>query len=51
MEAAIGPDNVMSVVCSAPPDSVKGWTRAKVYIEGDLFCHESGGTFFELVGP
>lgn len=50
VEAGIGPDNVMSVVCSAPPDSVKGWTRAKVYIEGQLFCHESGGTFFEEAG-
>lgn len=50
VEAAIGPDNIMSVVCSAPPDSVKGWTRAKVYVEGGLFCHESGGMFFEEAG-
>lgn len=50
VEAAIGPGNIMSVVCSAPPGSVKGWTRAKVYIEGALFCHESGGTFFEEAG-
>lgn len=50
VEAAIGPDNIMSVVCSAPPDSVKGWTRAKVYIEDDFFCHESGGMFFEEAG-
>lgn len=50
VEAAIGPDNIMSVVCSAPPDSVKGWTRAKVYIADNFFCHESGGMFFEEAG-
>ena len=50
VEAAIGPDNALSVVCSAPPNSVKGWTRAKVYVENEMFCHESGGTLFEHTG-
>lgn len=50
VEAAIGPDNALSVVCSTPPGSVKGWTRAKIYVEEGMFCHESGGTFFEEAG-
>ncbi len=50
VEAATGPDNIISVVCSAPPDSVKGWTHAKVYRDGQAFCHESGGTFFSHEG-
>lgn len=48
--AAISPDNILSVVSSMPPGSVKGWTHAKVYEEGNLFCHESGGTYFTLEG-
>ena len=48
--AAIGPDNVLSVVSSSPPGSVKGWARATVYIEADKFCHESGGMFFAYEG-
>jgi hypothetical protein len=50
VEAAIGPDSALSVVCCSPPNSVKGWTRAKVYVENEMFCHESGGTFFEHTG-
>jgi len=50
VEAAIGPDYALSVVCSAPPGSVKGWTHARVYVENEMFCHESGGTFFENTG-
>ncbi len=50
VEAAIGPDTVISIVCSTPPGSIKGWAHAKIYLEGELFCHESGGTFFSLEG-
>ncbi|MGV1990001.1 HNH endonuclease signature motif containing protein [Agrobacterium sp. 22-221-1] len=50
VEAATGPGNIISIVCSAPPDSVKGWTHAKVYCGGQAFCHESGGTFFSNEG-
>jgi hypothetical protein len=49
VEAAIGPDGVLSVVCSSP-SGVKGWSHAKVYVEGEAFCHESGGTFFTREG-
>ncbi len=50
VEAAMGPGNILSVVSSAPPESVKGWARAQVYVEGEKFCHESCGTFFEREG-
>jgi len=50
LEAAIGPGNILSVVSSTPPSSVKGWARAQVYVEGAKFCHESCGTFFEQEG-
>jgi|EndMetStandDraft_5_1072996.scaffolds.fasta_scaffold02520_2 hypothetical protein len=49
VEAAIGPDNILSVVCNTQR-GVKGWTHAKVYVTGDKFCHESGGTFFTQDG-
>ena len=48
-EAAIGPNGVLSVGCSSP-SGVKDWSHAKVYIEGEAFCHESGGTFFSREG-
>lgn len=48
-EAAIGPDGVLSVVC-AIPSTVKGWSHGLVYVEGDMFVHESGGTFFTREG-
>lgn len=48
--AAIGAGNILSVVCSMPPGSVKGWSHAKVYAEGDQFCHESDGTYFSQEG-
>ncbi len=49
VEAGIGPDGVLSVVCSSP-SGVKDWSHAKVFIEEDTFCHESGGTFFTRDG-
>lgn len=48
-EASIGPDGSLSVVCRNP-SGVKHWSHARVFVEGDRFCHESGGTFFELEG-
>ncbi|MDW9486210.1 HNH endonuclease [Sinorhizobium meliloti] len=50
LEAAIGPGNILSVVSSTPPGSVKGWARAQVFVEGEKFCHESCGTFFAQEG-
>lgn len=50
VEAAMGPGNILSVVSSTPPGSVKGWARAQVHVEGEKFCHESCGTFFEQPG-
>ncbi|MER8536857.1 HNH endonuclease [Mesorhizobium sp. M1005] len=47
--AATGPDGMLSVVCSMP-SGVKDWSHARVFLEGDVFCHESGGTFFTLEG-
>lgn len=47
--AAIGSDGTLSVVCSMP-SGVKDWSHARVFLEGDVFCHESGGTFFTLEG-
>ncbi|WP_210235206.1 MULTISPECIES: HNH endonuclease signature motif containing protein [unclassified Mesorhizobium] len=49
IEAAIGPDGALSVVCNTP-SSIKGWSHARVFMEGELFCHESGGMFFTLEG-
>lgn len=49
VEAAIGPNGVLSVVCSMT-SGVKGWSHATVFVEGSLFCHESGGTFFSFEG-
>ncbi|KFG67137.1 hypothetical protein JH26_23885 [Microvirga sp. BSC39] len=49
VEAAIGPDGILSVVCNSP-SGVKDWSHAKVYNEKETFCHESGGTFFTLEG-
>lgn len=50
LEAAIDPGNILSVVSSTPPGSVKGWACAQVCIEGEKFCHESCGTFFAQEG-
>ncbi|RJT42310.1 HNH endonuclease [Mesorhizobium waimense] len=49
LEAAIGPDGALSVVCSTP-SGIKGWSRARVFLEGEMICHESGGMFFSLEG-
>lgn len=40
---------VLSVVCNTS-SGVKDWTVAKVFVEGDAVCHESGGTFFTREG-
>ena len=50
VEAAIGPDKTLSVVCNMPPNSVKHFTHAKVSVEGKAFCHKSDGTFFSQEG-
>lgn len=47
--AAIGEDNTMSVICNTQT-GVKDWSLAKVFVEGEGFCHESGGMFFTLQG-
>lgn len=47
-EAGTGAD-VLSVVCSTQ-SGVKDWSVAKVFIEGDTVCHESGGMFFTREG-
>ncbi len=49
VEAGIAPDNTLSVVCNTQ-SGLKDWTHAKVYVEGEIFCHESGGTFFTREG-
>ena len=49
VEAAIGTDGVLSVVCNSP-SGIKGWSHARVYVEGEAFCHEAGGTFFSREG-
>lgn len=48
-DAAIGPNGVLSVVCLTT-NGLKDWTNARVVIEGDVFCHVSGGTFFDRDG-
>ncbi|RUW81289.1 HNH endonuclease signature motif containing protein [Mesorhizobium sp. M2A.F.Ca.ET.067.02.1.1] len=49
LEAAIGPDGTLSVVCGTP-SGVKDWSHARVFVEGGFFCHESGGMFFTREG-
>ncbi|MBN9020975.1 MAG: HNH endonuclease [Rhizobiales bacterium] len=49
LEAAIAPDGALSVVCNTP-SGIRDWTHARVIIDGGVFCHESGGTFFERNG-
>jgi hypothetical protein len=48
VEAGIGPE-AHSVICNTPT-GVKDWTHAKVFVDGEKFCHESGGTFFTQEG-
>lgn len=45
----MGPDHKLSVMCYTP-SGAKGWYHAKVYMEGEAFCPESGDTFFSKVG-
>ena len=47
--AGIGEDNTMSVLCNTQT-GIKDWTLAKVFVESEGFCHESGGMFFTLQG-
>lgn len=49
VEAAMSADGVLSVVCNMT-SGVKPWSHAKVYVEGDSYCHEAGGTFFSPQG-
>jgi hypothetical protein len=49
VEAGLSAEGVLSVVCNSP-SGVKDWSQAKVYLEGDTFCHEAGGTFFSQEG-
>lgn len=49
VEAAIGADGTLSVVCTIP-STIKGWSHARVFVEQGSFCHESGGSFFSLEG-
>lgn len=39
----------LSVVCSTQ-SGIKDWSVARVFIEGDAVCHESGGMFFTKEG-
>lgn len=47
--AGMGVGNTMSILCNTQ-NGIKDWTLAKVFVEGDSFCHESGGMFFTLLG-
>jgi hypothetical protein len=49
VDAGMGSDRIMSVVCNTPT-GVKDWTHAKVFVDGETFCHEAGGTFFTQEG-
>lgn len=42
-------NGVLSVVCRVSK-GIKDWAHARVFVEGDVFCHEAGGTFFTLKG-
>jgi hypothetical protein len=47
---AEGNDNVLSIVCNLPQNTIKGWALAKVTVENDHFIHESVGSYFTLQG-
>jgi hypothetical protein len=49
VEAGVGPDNILSVVCN-DRTGVKEWTQTKVYVDDGSFCHQAGGTFFTWEG-
>ena len=49
VDAGVDPNGALSVVCNTA-SGVKDWSHARVFVEGDLFCHESGGTFFTREG-
>lgn len=40
---------LISVICRTE-SGVKDWSVAKVFVEGEVVCHESGGTFFTKEG-
>lgn len=48
VEAGRTPD-FLSVVCNST-NGVKDWSVARVFVEGDAICHQSGGTFFTKEG-
>ncbi|MBP6688877.1 MAG: HNH endonuclease [Hyphomonadaceae bacterium] len=48
VEAGRTPD-FLSVVCKTA-SGVKDWSAAKIFVEGDTICHQSGGTFFTKEG-
>jgi len=48
-EAGISEGGVLSVVCHSP-SGVKGWSHAKISVDGASFRHESGGMFFTWEG-
>lgn len=47
--AGMGNDNTVSILCNTQ-NGIKDWTLAKVFVEGNAFCHESGGMYFTLQG-
>lgn len=49
VEAGIAADGTLSVVCKTP-SGVKDWSAARVFVEGNAICHESGGMFFDIKG-
>lgn len=49
VEVGKTPEGVLSIICNTD-SGVKGWSRAIVYVEGGVMCHESGGTFFTREG-
>lgn len=48
VEAGRTPD-FLSVVCNST-NGVKDWSVARIFVEGDAICHQSGGTFFTKEG-
>ncbi|MBN8607682.1 MAG: HNH endonuclease [Caulobacterales bacterium] len=49
IEAARNGGGPISVVCSTQ-SGVKDWSVARVFIDGDVFCHQSSGAFFTRKG-
>ncbi|MBP6014314.1 MAG: HNH endonuclease [Alphaproteobacteria bacterium] len=49
VEAGMAAGGALSIVCKTP-SGIKNWSVVRVFVEGDLVCHESGGMFFDLKG-